>query len=133
MQWNHVIISNEPDSGGVKLTTEEKQTLRTLFALLDDKEAERILILNMSETNLLTDYFIICTANSTVHMKALIDAVRDFAEENGLSVIYADKQAKGDWVLVDMGDIVVHIFSKEGRKFYALEELWRESDRINLG
>ena len=105
----------------------------TLFGLLDDKEAEGILVLNMSETNLLTDYFIICTANSTVHMKALIDTVRDFADENGLKVIYADKQAKGDWVLVDMGDIVVHVFSKAGRKFYALEELWRESERISLG
>jgi len=87
----------------------------------------------MSETNLMTDYFVICTANSTVHMKALIDTVRDFADENDQMIIYADKQAKGDWVLVDMGDIVVHIFSKEGRKFYALEKLWRESDRIKLG
>ncbi|MDN5359610.1 MAG: ribosome-associated protein [Thermotogaceae bacterium] len=105
----------------------------TLFSLLDDKEAEGIIVLNMSETNLLTDYFVICTANSTVHMKALIDTVREFADENGQKIIYADKEAKGDWVLVDMGDIVVHVFSKAGRKFYALEELWRESDRINLG
>ncbi len=101
--------------------------------MFDDKDAEEILILNMSETNLLTDYFVICTANSTVHMKALIDTARDFANENDERLIYADKQAKGDWVLVDMGDIVVHIFSRQGRKFYALEELWRESDRINLG
>lgn len=90
-------------------------------------------MLNMSETNLLTDYFVICTANSTVHMKALIEVTREFADESGQRLIYADKQAKGDWALVDMGDIVVHIFSKKGRKFYALEELWRESDRINLG
>ena len=87
----------------------------------------------MSETTLLTDYFFICTANSTVHMKALINTARDFADENEMTVIYADKQAKGDWVLVDMGEIVVHIFSRQGRKFYALEELWRESDRISLG
>ena len=81
----------------------------------------------------MTDYFVICTANSTVHMMALINTARDFAGENGLTIIYADKQAKGDWVLVDMGEIVVHIFSRQGRKFYALEELWRESDRISLG
>ena len=104
----------------------------TLTSTLRDKEAGNILILDMSQTSMITDYFVICTANSTVHMKALLETTCDFAHDGGYKLIYADKQVKGDWALVDMGEIVVHIFSEKGRAFYALEELWREADRINL-
>lgn len=99
---------------------------------MDDKEAIDILALDMSKTSMVTDYFVICTANSTVHMKALLDTACAFSHDGGYKLIYADRQVKGDWALVDMGEIIVHIFSEKGRKYYALEELWREADRVNL-
>jgi ribosome-associated protein len=99
---------------------------------LREKEAEEIVVLNMSDTNLLTDYFIICTANSDVHMKALVVNVLDCAKENEMKIIYADRQKAGDWMIVDTGEFVVHVFSKKGRKFYALDDLWRETERISL-
>jgi len=105
----------------------------TLFGLLDDKEAEGILVLNMSETNLLTDYFIICTANSTVHMKALIDTVRDFADENGLKVIYADKQAKGDWEILSYMFSAKRVENFMPWKSYGAnltESVWGEAIRL---
>jgi ribosome-associated protein len=101
-------------------------------SVLKEKEAEEIVVLNMSGTNLLTDYFIICTANSDVHMRALTESAINCVKENELKIIYADRQKTGEWMLVDTGEFVVHVFSKKGRQFYALDDLWRETERIKL-
>ena len=117
--------------GGVKLDSKERALLKALKSLLEDKEAIDMVILDMSKTNMLTDYFFILTGNSSVHINAMRDSLVEFIEDSELKLIYTDKGEAGDWVLVDSGDIVFHIFSKRGREFYALEDLWKESKRVD--
>ncbi len=106
--------------------------LQKLKELLYEKDAIDPVILDMSDTNMLTDYFFILTGNSKVHMNSLRDALADYTGDLGLKLIYADKGEAGDWVLVDAGEVVFHIFSRQGREFYALEDLWKEAERINI-
>ncbi|ANE42221.1 Iojap-like protein [Fervidobacterium sp. SC_NGM5_O18] len=104
--------------------------IKDLLVLLEKKEAIEPVVLNMSKTRLLTDYFVICTANSNIHMKSLRDEVVEFFNEKGKEIIYYDRGEGYDWVLIDAGDIVVHIFTKSAREFYDLEHLWIDAERV---
>jgi ribosome-associated protein len=108
----------------------EISLIKDLVVLLEKKEAIEPVVLNMSKTRLLTDYFVICTANSNIHMKSLRDEVVEFFNEKGKEIIYYDRGEGYDWVLIDAGDIVVHIFTKSAREFYDLEHLWIDAERV---
>jgi ribosome-associated protein len=108
----------------------EISLIKDLLVLLEKKEAIEPVVLNMSKTRLLTDYFVICSANSNIHMKSLRDEVVDFFNEKGKEIIYYDRGEGYDWVLIDAGDIVVHIFTKSAREFYDLEHLWIDAERV---
>uniref|UniRef100_A0A7V4KCI8 Ribosomal silencing factor RsfS n=1 Tax=Fervidobacterium pennivorans TaxID=93466 RepID=A0A7V4KCI8_FERPE len=108
----------------------EISLIKDLLILLEKKEAIEPVVLNMSKTRLLTDYFVICTANSNIHMKSLRDEVVDFFNEKGKEIIYYDRGEGYDWILIDAGDIVVHIFTKSAREFYDLEHLWIDAERV---
>uniref|UniRef100_A0A7C4VSS0 Ribosomal silencing factor RsfS n=1 Tax=Fervidobacterium thailandense TaxID=1008305 RepID=A0A7C4VSS0_9BACT len=108
------------------------ELLRKLKERLDKKEAMDIVILNMSKTRLLTDYFVICTANSTTHLKSLRDEVVEFFEEIGKPLIYYDRGEGYDWILIDAGEIVVHIFLRHAREFYDIENLWIDAERVRI-
>ncbi|MGB9614144.1 MAG: ribosome silencing factor [Fervidobacterium sp.] len=100
--------------------------------ILEKKEAIDPVILDMSKTRLLTDYFVICTANSNIHMKSLRDEIVDFFGKVGKELIYYDRGEGYDWILIDAGDIVVHIFTKNAREFYDIEHLWIDAQRVNI-
>jgi len=104
--------------------------IKDLIILLEKKEAINPVVLDMSKTRLLTDYFVICTANSNIHMKSLRDEVVEFFNEKGKKIIYFDRGEGYDWILVDAGDIVVHIFTKGAREFYDIEHLWLDAERV---
>ncbi|WP_448377914.1 ribosome silencing factor [Fervidobacterium sp.] len=108
----------------------EISLIKDLLVLLEKKEAIEPVVLNMNKTRLLTDYFVICTANSNIHMKSLRDEVVDFFNERGKEIIYYDRGEGYDWILIDAGDIVVHIFTKSAREFYDLEHLWIDAERV---
>ncbi len=110
--------------------TRDLLLLKELMALLEKKEVIEPVILDMSKTRLLTDYFIICTANSNIHMKSLRDDIVDFFNEKGKEIIYFDQGEGYDWLLIDAGDIVVHIFTKTAREFYDIEHLWIDAERV---
>ena len=107
--------------------------MNALYWNLSEKEAEEICVLDMQTTPIPTDYFAICTANSQTHMAALRDAVVDFFDRQGIALIFYDKGKNYDWLVVDAGIIIVHIFSKKGREFFALEDLWIRAERVQFG
>jgi len=106
------------------------EVLKKLLVVLEKKEAIDPVILDMSKTRLLTDYFVICTANSNIHMKSLRDEIVEFFNENSKELIYYDRGDNYDWLLIDAGDIVVHIFTKSAREFYDIEHLWLDAERV---
>lgn len=98
--------------------------------LLDDKDANNITIIDMEKTALMVDFFIIVTGNSDTHMAALRDYVIQYLKEQELPIVNYDKGKRYDWMTIDAGSILVHIFSEKAREFYDLEGLWAEEERI---
>ena len=100
---------------------------------LDAKKATDIKLLETKDLTVLAEYFIICTATSTTHIKTLSDEVQKVLEENGERPLRTEGLRSGGWILVDFGCVVVHLFLKDIREFYSLERLWVDARTINIG
>jgi ribosome-associated protein len=109
----------------------EKLALK-IAEILDDKKAQDIDVLNIKNVSLLADYFIICTGNSTTQVKALADAVEEKLIEIQYYPIHKEGYASAQWILLDYGEVVVHIFYHESRSFYNLERLWSDAPRLDI-
>ncbi|MCB0036480.1 MAG: ribosome silencing factor [Anaerolineales bacterium] len=93
-----------------------------------DKKASDIIILDLREQSVLTDYFLLCNGDSNRQINAIADAVQEDAKQKA-DVIIMNKEGdpNSGWVLLDFGDLIVHVFSPEKRAYYDLEGLWHES------
>ncbi len=109
------------------------EILMRIVEAIESKEGENTVVMKMENTPIPTDYFIITTANSKTHMKALRDSVVEELKKSSHEIIYYDKKTNLSWVLVDAGEFVIHIFTKKAREFYDLEGLWHSAERIKIG
>ena len=99
---------------------------------LDGKMASDIKLLETRDITVLADYFVICTAKSTTHIKTLGEEVEKALQEQGETALRSEGYRSGGWVLVDFGCVIVHIFLDEIRKFYNLEHLWADAPQVDL-
>lgn len=96
--------------------------------LLDDKQAKDIKILNISNISVLADYFVICSSETSTHVKALTNYVREKVKEHfGRIPIGEENDLKNKWNLLDYGDVIVHVLQKEERETYAIERFWNHA------
>ncbi len=94
--------------------------------VLDDRKAENIQLIDISSSSI-ADYIIIATATSTTHNKALTDYVEEAVEEGlNINIIRRDGMSDGRWVVLDYGNVLIHIFTPELREFYHLEKIWTD-------
>jgi ribosome-associated protein len=93
---------------------------------LEDKKGENIILLDVHDITSFTDYFVICTGTSNRMLNALADAVREKVREEFNKKGRSQGSPEAGWIVVDYGDIVVHLFDEELRRYYNLEELWKE-------
>lgn len=91
---------------------------------MSEKQVENIALIDVSKASSVADYFVIGTATNERQMKAVLDELDRGANVSGLQVRRREGQAGSGWVLLDFGDIVVHLFSPEARAFYRLDDLW---------
>lgn len=110
----------------------DRQLLMTAVKAADDKRAEDIMVLNMRGISLIADYFIICHGNSDKQVQAIAREVREKAEEQGNTVKRMEGFDEARWILIDIGDVVVHVFHKEERSYYNLERLWGDAPIENV-
>jgi ribosome-associated protein len=103
--------------------------VKEIAEILDQKQGEEIVVLDVSKVSNLSDYFLVATANSDPHMEALRDSILEILEKQSVQIIYYDKGRGYDWLVIDGGYFIVHIFSKKGREFYSLEDLWLNAKR----
>jgi ribosome-associated protein len=94
------------------------------------KRAEDVLVLDLREQTLVTDYFVLCTATSRVQIRAVADAIAEALKGNQTRGVREGAEA-GQWVLLDYGDVVVHVFGPEARAFYRLERLWADAPVVD--
>lgn len=100
--------------------------------VLDDKKASDIVLLKVGDLTILADYFIICSANSTTHVRGLSDSLEEAFDEIGVPLLAREGKQGMNWLLLDYGDCIIHIFNKETREFYGLEKLWDDAEKINI-
>ncbi len=103
---------------------DEKDLVISIARELESKKAENIVVLYIGEETIIADYFIICTGRSSLHIHSLVDDVEEFTLKLGRVPLHVEGERGSRWILMDYGDIVVHIFNREGREFYALDRLW---------
>lgn len=108
------------------------EMVNTAVSALNEKKARDIKVLKTEELTTIADYFVICTANSTTHIKTLSDEVTKALEDRGENPLRIEGHRGGGWVLVDFGCVVVHLFLKDIREFYAIEHLWNDAPEVDI-
>ena len=97
-----------------------------------DKLGENILSFDVSEQLVITDAFLLCSAANERQVKSIVDEIEEKLREVGVKPVRREGERDGRWVLIDYGEIVVHVQHAEEREFYALERLWRDCPLIDL-
>ena len=98
----------------------------------DDKKASEIMILEMSGVLDITDYFLICSGATDRQTKAIADEIQKKLRADGRKPYRTAGEELGDWILLDYGDFVVHIFTEETREYYRLERLWKDAPQLQV-
>ena len=113
-------------------TDEAISDARVAGDAIADKKGEDVLILDLSQLLVVTDVFVIASGASTRHVKALASDAEDALREVGRKPIRREGTDHGEWVLLDYGDLVLHLFDAETREYYDLERLWADAPRIEF-
>jgi ribosome-associated protein len=97
---------------------------------MNDKKGEEVRVLDLHGVCGFTDYFVLATGGSDRHVRALAEAALEAAARCGVKAFGVEGKAIGRWVLVDLGEIVVHVFSDEAREYFGLERLWGDAEEL---
>ena len=98
----------------------------------EEKKAIDVLVLRLSALTEFTDYFVICSGNSTRQTQAIADEITDQLKKLKVRPLHSEGYNNGEWILIDYGIFVVHVFTDQSRQFYDLERLWRDAARVTL-
>ena len=112
------------------LSTEGKAAL--MSRIVADRKAMGVVVLDMRDSSPITDYFLICSGGSERQVRAIADAIDEELGPLGLTSLGVEGYREGHWILMDYGDVIVHVFSQETREYYDLERLWANAPRIDL-
>jgi len=115
---------------GAGLTAEAK--VRLMVEAADAVKAEDIVVLDVSGLTIITDYFLICTGKSSIQIRAIADRIEEKLRNAGERKQRIEGRQEATWILMDYGDVVVHVMSAEQRDFYRLEDLWSQAPRLEL-
>ncbi|MGN0369784.1 MAG: ribosome silencing factor [Butyrivibrio sp.] len=110
-----------------------KKLVKELYAAIEDKKGENIRIIDISGVSVIADYFIIANGNNVNQVQAIADSVDEIMVKNNLPAGRIEGYNSANWILMDYGNVIVHIFSKEDRLFYDLERIWRDGKNIEIG
>jgi ribosome-associated protein len=106
------------------------ETAQLCAEAADNKKAFDILILDLRRLTYITDYFVICSGTNTTQVSAIADEVGQALAKKGVHPSHVEGGHESSWVLMDFGDVVVHIFDDQARAYYSLEKLWSDAPRI---
>jgi ribosome-associated protein len=111
---------------------EDNDKLALILDALDEKKALDVATLDVSRQTQMMDILVICTGTSNIHIRSLADGVMESMKEHGYKGVRAEGYNEARWVLLDYGDLVLHIFAEDDREFYRLEQFWQGAPRLDL-
>ncbi|SHH49884.1 ribosome silencing factor [Caloranaerobacter azorensis] len=106
--------------------------ISVILEAADDKKAFDIKLLDISDITTIADFFVFASGNNERQVIAIVDEIEDKMYQLGYEVINKEGYREGRWVLLDFGDIIVHVFHKEDREFYNLDRLWIDAKEIDI-
>ena len=109
----------------------ELKAQRAAKAALDRKALD-LVVLDVQTLSSVTDFFLVCSGRSTTHVATIADAIRDELKAEGMRPLHVEGVAESGWVLLDFGDVLMHVFLEETRVYYALERLWGDAPSISV-
>lgn len=98
---------------------------------LNEKKAKEINAVKIGDLTVLAEYFLMCTATSSTHVRALCDEVEEKLEEAGVKPHHIEGKTTG-WIVLDYGSVIVHIFSRNDREFYGLDKMWSDGEAVEM-
>ncbi len=109
-----------------------KDFAKTAIEVMKDKKAEDIKVLDIHEISTMADYFVIASASNSNQIKAIADEIEQKLYEQGCKLIHSEGYQSARWILLNFGDLIIHIFHKEDREFYQLERVWADAKQIEI-
>lgn len=110
--------------------TDTIERVREAVSAADDRKAVDLKVLHLQKVSDFTDYFLICSGTSERQVQAIADAVQEKLRAGRVRPLHVEGYNRGQWVLIDYGDLVIHVFQEEPRRFYALERLWGDAPEV---
>ncbi|MBR6872240.1 MAG: ribosome silencing factor [Ruminococcus sp.] len=111
---------------------EEKKILEVIIKALDSKRAEKIQLIGIKDLTIIADYFVIASGTSNTQTKALADEVEFRLKQEGVEPVRTEGYQGANWIVLDYGNIMVHVFYEETRDYYKLERLWQDGEQIDI-
>ena len=107
------------------------EKVKLAVAAAEDKKAIEVVVLKLVELTAFADFFVICSGGSTRQVQAIVDEVEASLKRHDHRPLNIEGYNNAEWVLMDYGSVVVHVFSQDSRRFYDLERLWRDAERVD--
>lgn len=107
-------------------TIRTQEIIRLVKKIAEDKKGNDVIVLDLKKSTIICDYFIIISATSKIHAKAICEAIEEALKKNKITTFSKQGKTEASWILLDIGNIIVHIFTEDKREFYDLEGLWEE-------
>ena len=109
------------------------ERVREAVAAAEDRKAVNLQVLHLGKVTDFTEYFLICSGTNERQVQAIADAVQENLRERRVRPLHVEGYNRGQWILIDYGDLVVHVFLEEQRRYYALERLWGDAPDVTAG
>lgn len=118
------------DSAETSLLTDHSDRVREAVAAAEDRKALDLRVLHLQRVSDFADYFLICSGSNERQVQAIANAIEEKLRVEGARPLHIEGYNRGQWVLLDYGDLVVHVFQEQTRGFYALERLWSDAPDV---
>ena len=112
--------------------TKQREMAKIVFDALDEKKGEDIKIIDIHNVSVIADYFVIASGTNSNQVQAIVDNVEEQLGRAGFEAKQIEGNRNSSWILMDYGDVIVHVFDEENRLFYDLERIWRDGKVLEM-
>ncbi len=114
------------------MALESFEKVKAIVKAAQEKKAMNVEILEIGSLTVVTDYFVICSGESTTQVRTIVDYIEESLKKQGFRPSGVEGYTHSHWVLMDYGDVIVHVFEEETRRYYDIEKLWLDAPRVEI-